>query len=79
MGPLFSATSPGAFACILLSGTVGNKHLVRDCLSVVPQLRFGQVVCLLQPVPCSRPLRVTPAMQAGITDHVWSLGDLITA
>ncbi len=24
-------------------------------------------------------LRVTPAMQAGITDHVWSLGDLITA
>jgi hypothetical protein len=23
-------------------------------------------------------LRVTPAMQAGLTDHVWSLGELVT-
>ncbi len=24
------------------------------------------------------PLRVTPAMQSGLTDHVWTLGELIT-
>jgi hypothetical protein len=24
-------------------------------------------------------LRVTPAMEAGITDHVWSIGELLTA
>jgi hypothetical protein len=26
-----------------------------------------------------RTLRVTPAMEAGLTDHVWSIGELLTA
>ena len=26
-----------------------------------------------------RPLRVTPAMEAGITDHIWDLKELLAA
>lgn len=25
----------------------------------------------------TRPLRVTPAMEAGVTDHVWSIDEIV--
>jgi hypothetical protein len=28
---------------------------------------------------CSRTLRVTPAMQLGVADHIWSIGELVDA
>jgi hypothetical protein len=38
---------------------------------VLPALR------LLQLLPDHKTLRVTPAMEAGITDRVWTLADLL--
>jgi hypothetical protein len=35
------------------------------------------LLCLLQLLPVHQTLRVTPAMEAGLEDHVWTLGELV--
>jgi hypothetical protein len=47
---------------------------------IVPRLIFRELtLCFLYYNFCRvhQTLRVTPAMEAGITDHVWSLEDII--
>jgi hypothetical protein len=44
------------------------------------QLSISRIRTVCESPPCRRvalhALRVTPAMEAGLTDHVWSLGEL---
>jgi len=52
-----------------------TRHLARQLATIQTQMDLvGTVynVCTVH-----RSLRVTPAMAAGITDHQWSIGDLL--
>ena len=46
-------------------------RISRDCGTILPLLARGQAV-----VGSHQSLRVTPAMEAGITDHVWSIEEI---
>jgi len=45
--------------------------------AVPPESRYQPAFCLLQPCRVHSSLRVTPAMQAGISDHIWTMNELL--
>src|SRR5205814_2703601 len=44
-----------------------------------PRGRRGALGRLLQSLPGPRDVGVTPAMAAGLTDHIWSIAELLSA
>jgi hypothetical protein len=55
-------------------------HALNQCIqqeSRESRAHARSVLHVLQLLPDSQTLRVTPAMEAGITDHVWELSEVI--
>ena len=60
------------------------KRFARLSLGYSKRLRnldaaFALYVCFFNFVRVHETLRVTPAMEAGLTDHVWSVAELVSA
>ena len=72
LGPCWEAAQGGRTRTTL--GSLAERGLADrvDLGGLLPALRLLQLL----PDP-SKTLRVTPAMEAGITHHVWELGELL--